>query len=167
MSEPYQPQKISRLPNGSYTWRCPTSVEYVRMQLMLGFKICIAVDLVILAVGIALLLYTRSMELLMIFGAIAGGFLALVLLIFGLSVLIYRDPWERYQLMDTYIMTGYGRSSSWFNYKNTKVLNIRPTYLELRGKVAVMRVYVPAEDYPFVRDFIKYRMPDEAEINYL
>ena len=68
--------------------------------------------------------------------------------------------------MDTQISTGFGKRTSLFEFKKTKTMIIGKNYIELRARIGAFRAYIPAEDFQFVRRFIQFRIPGEAEILY-
>lgn len=158
--------QVTCMPNGVYRWRSNVDRSYYFSKIMLGFKVCSCISLVILAVGLGLYLFSRSTSLLIILLSCAIGFFALSALIFGLTAVISSNPGELFELAETYVKTGSGRYATWFMFEQTKKLIITRRYLELRGRFSVMRVYAPEEDMALVRDFIRRRMPDEAEITF-
>jgi hypothetical protein len=67
-------------------------------------------------------------------------------------------------MTETFVHSGYGKSSVYFDFKKVKTIVLGGKYIELRGKTKRMRIYVPEEDYDFVRSFIQVRVPMECEI---
>ena len=95
----------------------------------------------------------------------AAVFLLISFLIFGLA-LSATDPHESYELTEDFVKSGYGRSSVYFDFKKVRVMVLSAKYIELHGKTKRMRIYVPEEDYDFVRGHIQSRVPMESEIRY-
>ena len=50
----------------------------------------------------------------------------------------------------------------YFALKKTKKLFVAEKYIELKGDVRSMRLYVPQDDMEFVRGYIMNRVPPEA-----
>ena len=76
------------------------------------------------------------------------------------------DPHESYELTEDFVKSGYGRSSVCFDFKKVRVMVLSAKYIELHGKTKRMRIYVPEEDYNFVRGHIQSRAPMECEIRH-
>ena len=166
MQESDTPVNLNCLSNGAYRWCCKTDPVWYRKRLGRAFRVCADIAIAVAAVGVGVYLFTKSLPILVVCGISALGFLALSGLIFGLTLLIFPDPSESYTLGDTYVRTGSGRYATWFMFKDTRRLTIRKDCVVLQGRLNTMRVYVPEEDFAFVRDFIRRRMPDEAEIDF-
>ena len=67
---------------------------------------------------------------------------------------------------EDFVKSGYGKSSVWFYFRKVKTIVLGKKYLELQGKTKRMRIYVPEEDYDFVRGFIQGRVPMECDVRY-
>ena len=62
---------------------------------------------------------------------------------------------------------GYGKSSVYFDFDKAKVAIFTPKYIELQGRIKKIRVYVPEEDYSFVKGYIMSRLTGDCEIRYV
>lgn len=108
--------------------------------------------------------YDRWKSMLVV-AACVGVFLLVTLLVFGLTLLA-TDPQERYELTDTYIKIGSGRSSAFYRFRKIRTAAVTKKYIELQGKITRTRVYAPAEDFNFVRSYILDRLPGECDVRY-
>ena len=132
------PLKIKQQPNGVFTWSCPIEVEYHRNSMRPGLYACI---------GIAV-------------------FLLISFLIFGLAFSA-TDPHESYEMGEDFVKSGYGRSSVYFDLKKVKTIVLGGKYIELWGKTKHMRIYIPEEDFDFVKGYIQGRVPMECVIRFM
>ena len=150
---------------GLYTWTCPIEMDYHRKTMLPGFKACIGMVLFILLFGAVLSFQYRDRMSFWIMAGCAGVILLITLLVFGLTFLA-TDPQERYEMTETYVKTGSGKSSAYFNFRKARTAVFSGKYIELHGKVVKMRVYAPEEDFDFVKSYILNRLPGECDIRY-
>ena len=92
-------------------------------------------------------------------------FLLITFAVFKLA-LSAEDPQESYEMSDIYVKVGYGRSSVYFDYDKAKVAIFTPKYIELQNGIKKTRVFVPEEDYDFVKRYIMNHLTGECEIRY-
>ena len=78
-----------------------------------------------------------------------------------------KDPKENYEMSDIFVKSGYGKSSVYFDFDKAKVAIFTPKYIELQGRIKKIRVYVPEEDYSFVKGYIMSRLTGDCEIRYV
>ena len=161
----FYPVKIAEQPDGSYTWTCSIEVNYHRKTMGTGFKACIGIAVFLLLFGAVLARQHRNLETFWIVAGCTAVFLLITLLAFGLTLLA-TDPQERYEMTETYVKTGSGRSSATFHFRKARAAVFSQKYIELQGRMAKMRIYAPAEDFDFVKDFIRIRLPEECEVRY-
>ena len=161
----YYPTEITEQPDGSYTWSCSIEVEYHRKSMGTGFKACIGIAVFLLLFGAYFVWQHQDWETFWIVAGCTAVFLLITMLVFGLTLLA-TDPQEIYQMTDEYVKTGSGRSSAYFRFRKTKTAVFTRRYIELQGKVTKMRIYIPAEDLDYVKDFIRVRLPDDCDIRY-
>ena len=160
------PDRITEQKNGSYTWTCSIEVKYYRKTMGIGFKACLGIAVFLLALGGFIAFRERDLEPFLIVLGCTAVFLLITFLVFGLTLLA-TDPQESYEMTETYIKTGSGKSSAYFNYKKARTAIFwRQQYIELQGKIAKMRIYIPNEDYDFVKRYIMRRFPGDCEIRY-
>ena len=95
--------------------------------------------------------------------------IAVILLIaLPLFYLMYsaENPHEEYLLTEKFVKSGYSRSAIYSNFKKTKEAVITAEYIELTGDFRTNRIYIPAEDMDFVREYIVKRLPENVRIRY-
>ena len=85
--------------------------------------------------------------------------IAAFVLVFGGILAIQYDDWTSF--------LGYGKSSVYFDFDKAKVAIFTPKYIELQGRIKKIRVYVPEEDYSFVKGYIMSRLTGDCEIRYV
>ena len=159
------PIKIAQQPNGVYTWSCPIEAEYYRSSIRPGLYACIGIAVFLLIFGGVLSYQYNDVKSFFIVAGCAAVFLLISFLIFGLA-LSATDPHESYELTEDFVKSGYGKSSVYFDFKKVRVMVLSAKYIELHGKTKRMRIYVPEEDYNFVRSYIQSRVPMESEVRY-
>ena len=54
----------------------------------------------------------------------------------------------------------------YFDFDKARVAIFTPKYIELQRGIKKIRVYVPEEDYSFVKGYIMSRLSGECEIKY-
>ena len=96
------------------------------------------------------------------------GLLVVLLIALPLFYLMYsaENPHEEYLLTEEYIKSGYSRSAIYSYFKKTTEAVITAKYIELTGAHTINRIYVPAEDMVFVKNFILKRLPENVKIRY-
>ena len=147
--------KIKKDSNGFYTWSCSMDVEYYKKGMWMGIKACL---------GIMAVQFHDWTNLLIVAGCDAV-FLLITFAVFKLA-LSAEDPQESYEMSDIYVKVGYGRSSVYFDYDKAKVAIFTPKYIELQNGIKKTRVFVPEEDYDFVKRYIMNHLTGECEIRY-
>lgn len=158
------PEKIAQQPNGSYAWSCSIDAKYHRDSIRPGLYVCVGIAVFLLIFGGVLSYSNHDWKSFLIVAGCAAVFLLISFLIFGLAFSV-KDPHESYEMREEYVKSGYGKSSVYFEYKKVKAIILSRKYIELHGKTKRMRIYVPEEDYNFVRGFIQSRVPMECVIN--
>ena len=165
MSE-YPLQVIAQYPGGIYHWTCPIDLDFYRRGMMTGVKACIGIAVFLLAFGAFLAAKFHDFNTFLIVLGCTAGFAAICALAFVPVIVLVKDPMEHFEMCEDWVKSGSGKSAVYFNYKHIQTLTIHQTWLELGGKVKTMRIYAPAEDFAFVRDYIKNRVSGETEIYY-
>ena len=138
-------------------------MEYHRNSIRPGLYACIGIAVFLLAYGGVLSFASHDLKSFFIVAGCAAVFLLITILVFALA-LSAKDPHESYEMTEDFVKSGYGKSSVYFDFKKVKSIVLGGTYIELCGKTKHMRIYVPEEDYNFVRGFIQCRVPMECEI---
>lgn len=161
---PY-PLKISQQPDGTYTWTCSIEADYYRNSMRPGLYACIGIAVFLLIFGGVISYSDRDLKSFLIVAGCTGVFLLITFAVFGLAFSA-KDPQESYEMGEDFVKSGYGKSSVWFDFRKVKTIVLGKKYLELQGKTKRMRIYVPEEDYDFVRGFIQGRVPMECDVRY-
>ncbi len=159
-------KRITQEQDGSYRWDCPIDTDHHQKS---GKK-ALAGVLILCAFVIVLFLITTHGT-----GARDDIWIPLlvtgVILVIALPLLILwnsaGDPHEQYVLTGDYVKSGYGKSSIFSVFRNTKEAVFTANYIEMIGKHQKDRIYVPTGDMDFVREFILERLPDDAVIRYM
>ena len=160
------PLKIKQQPNGVFTWSCPIEVEYHRNSMRPGLYACIGIAVFLLIFGGVLSCSYHDWKSFLVVAGRTAGFLLISFLIFGLAFSA-TDPHESYEMGEDFVKSGYGRSSVYFDFKKVKTIVLGGKYIELWGKTKHMRIYIPEEDFDFVRGYIQGRVPMECVIRFM
>ena len=153
--------RVTLQPGGFYSWYGNMDNAYYRNQQYNGLKLFIGLLLLMMLIMFTLL---QSLEFILIIGAV---FAFVILLTLGIILLTVRGEGvtrEIYTMTDSWVRAGSGRSSSYFTFSKARQVTFMPRYVELRGRLKVLRVYVPQEDMPFVREHIRSRLLPGAGI---
>lgn len=160
------PERVTLQPNGVYIWSAPLDMEQEREGYKTGGRIWQVIAFLIFLGGIFFSVRYGSWKP---FLYVTAFVIVILLITAGVVHGLENWPGERrrtYRLMDTQISTGFGKRTSLFEFKKTKTMIIGKNYIELRARIGAFRAYIPAEDFQFVRRFIQFRIPGEAEIQY-
>ena len=157
--------KITRNSYGFYTWRCSMDVDYYRKGMGMGIKACLGIAAFILVFGGIMAIQFDDWMYFLIVAGCDAVFLLIMFVVFKLA-LSAEDPQESYEMSDIFVKSGYGKSSVYFDFDKAKVAIFTPKYIELQGRIKKIRVYVPEEDYSFVKGYIMSRLTGECEIRY-
>ena len=157
---------IIQEPDGSYRWNCSIDTEYHRRSVKSG--------------GIWGVLITCAAMLILFIFCIksSGGSIkddiwipiivigTILLIALPLLYLMYsaKDPHEEYLMTEEFVKSGYGRAAVFSSFRKTKEVTMTEKYIELTGPHRTNRIYVPAEDMSFVREYILKRLPDDVVI---
>ena len=157
--------KITKNSNGFYTWSCSMDVGYYRKGMWMGIKACLGIAAFILVFGAIMAIQFHDWTNLLIVAGCDAVFLLITFVVFKLA-LSAEDPHESYEMSDIYVKSGYGRSSVYFDFDKAKAAVFTPKYIELQNGIKKIRVFVPEEDYDFVKRYIMNRLTGECEIRY-
>ena len=133
---------------------------------MTGFWACVGIAVFLVVMGAVFCAMNRDWSMLWVVLLCDAVFMAITVLVTRLFLRGAVDPGEIYELTDSYVKTGSGKTSAYYEFRRVKALTVTRGYLELRGKLTPMRVYVPEDDMAFVRDWIRRRLPPETEISF-
>ncbi|MDO5132581.1 MAG: hypothetical protein Q4D81_06330 [Eubacteriales bacterium] len=157
--------RVTKYPNGSYQWSCRIDTDYHRRSAVRGILGCAFL------VAFILILYALMPSKPGISKELWVPMIPIGVILLIAAPLLYlqysaADPHEQYVMEEDYIQSGYGKGAVLSNYKKTKEMIVAPDYLELIGEFRTNRIYVPAEDMDFVREYIAERLPETALISY-
>ena len=97
------------------------------------------------------------------------GVLAIVTVITVPLMRASRGRKQAYEMNDEYVRyVGYGKEDTYFAYKDirkVRVYNSR-NMLEVKGLIVSAPIFVPHEDFGFVRDYILRRIPGNTKVIY-
>ena len=136
--------------DGRYRWKCPIDKEYERMQYRFTFKVMAVVSAAMVAFGAFL-----DMEFLLTVVLIETvGLMAVIALVIFIVSRVSGQPVQRYRMTDEYVEIVNAKASVFHRFDRIKEIVVNPRYLELHGRIRVSRIYIPQEDYPFVKGYI-------------
>ena len=159
------PDRVTKMPNGMYKWSCSIDAAYYRKSVGAGVKACIIIAVCVLVfVAIIAFQYRDVGSFLIVLGSDAV-FMLITIVIFKLAFSA-EDPRENYEMCDIYVKNGYGKSSVYFDYDKAREAVFARNYIDLKGRIAKIRVYAPAEDFEFVRGYIMSHLTGDCQIRY-
>lgn len=158
--------RVIRQSDGCCCWRQETDLEYALSHLRAGFIACVIIALFVLVYGGILNFLYRDPANMLIVAACAAVFMLISILIFSLCAHFVDSPSEIYTMYDTYIQAGEGKTSVSFHFKGAKRVTLTPKYIQLKGRLKTLRVYVPPQDMSFVKNHILSRVSGQADIVY-
>ena len=156
------PDRVQLQEDGVYRWNCRIDKKYEQRIYRITMIACGIIAVFVLALGIILSMMSGSIGE---FGIVAGCvavFLVITVLVCWFLDRVSSDPHEIYEMTEDYVQTGSGRSKEYFILKKAKKMLVTEKYIELKGDVRTMRVYVPQDDMEFVRGYLMNRVPLEA-----
>lgn len=158
--------KVTQQEDGAYRWRGTVEKEYEHRSYTLTRIICVCIAVFCLLFGVLLSLQYVGIQS---FLPVVISVVLFLLISFGICWLMEKAPGpysEIYELTDTYVKTGSGKTSAYFHFSKAKKVIVSPKYIELKGTFGGPRVYASEEDMPFVKGWIMSRIPGTAEIYY-
>ena len=141
-------------------------VGYYRQGMGVGINACLGIAAFILVFGGIMAIKFDDWTNFLIVAGSDAVFLLITFVVFKFAFLP-KDPKESYEMSDIFVKSGYGKSSVYFDFDKAKVAIFTPKYIELQGRIKKIRVYVPEEDYSFVKGYIMSRLTGDCEIRYV
>ena len=141
-------------------------MDYYRKGMGMGVKACLGIAAFVLVFGGILAIQYDDWTSFLIVAGSDAVFLLITFVVFKFAFLP-KDPKESYEMSDIFVKSGYGKSSVYFDFDKAKVAIFTPKYIELQGRIKKIRVYVPEEDYSFVKGYIMSRLTGDCEIRYV
>ncbi len=157
--------RITQNTDGSYQWSCRIDTDFHKKSAVKGIWGCVIIIAVIMIIY-ALLPSGPGREKDIRTALIPVG--VVVIIAAPLLFLQYNasEPHEQYVMTNDFVKSGYGKAAIFSEFKKTKELNITANYIELIGAHGSNRIYVPAEDMTFVRDYLIAKMPEGTPIRH-
>ena len=159
------PDRVTKMPNGMYKWSCSIDADYYRKSMGAGFNACVIIAVFVLVFGAIIAFQYRDVGSFLIVLGSDAVFMLITIVVFKLAFSA-KDPRENYEMCDLYVKSGYGKSSVYFDFDKAGTAVFARNYIELKGRIAKIRVYAPAEDFGFVRGYIMSHLSGECEIRY-
>ena len=156
--------RITLHPDGVYRWYGMVDAEYTRRKLHHGMKLFCIIMIVSFALFSLILILMGQGDGLGIVFLVLGLIVALCLLIVFLSA-PRQATRERFELYDTWLGVGVGKSRSFFTFSKARRVTCDKNYIELQGRWMTLRAYASEEDLPFLREYILPRLPSTVQIS--
>ena len=155
------PDRVTLYDDGAYRWSYSIRAHgnNASMRFMLG--ICAAV---FLPIAVIMLVMTWSYGALQAVLYAAGLTAAGILLPLLVWKLLPPDP--AFRMTEEFIEAWpKGRGNNIHHYKGVQRVTLRPDIdrIGLRWRFGALHVYVPPEDYDFVKEFVLAHVPEDAE----
>lgn len=157
---------LTRQEDGTWCWRCSTGVDYYMRSIRYAVIACVIIGIFVLVFGAILAIPNQDWEVMAIFAGCDAVFALITFVVCWIFSRNVSDPKEIYELHEDYVRSGSGRSSIYFEFSKAKEVVFTEKYIELKGKLTSLRVYVPEEDMSFVKNHIMSQLPGDAEIRY-
>lgn len=159
-------ETVTQVEPGVYRWKCMTSKEDERKAYTMTMKICAFIAACLLVICSAFCIMQDDWWSMWIVLLCVAVFMIISLLIcLGLDRMS-GGVVQVYEMRDTYLKSGSGRTAAYFKYKRTRTMLICPDHIELQGPFGGPGIFARPEDLPFVRDYLLSRMPGTAIIRY-
>ena len=152
--------------NGSYQWSCPVEREYARAQYRSVIIITIIVVSLVSAAGLAFGAFLSITFMLTFLLPVFGAIIAVIIIILLIVGRNSRNKVQRYEMNDRYVGLMNVKNPVLYYYDRIQEIVVNQDYLELHGKIRTSRVYIPHEDFTFVRDYILQHTLGRAQVRY-
>ena len=154
---------IARDENGAYSWNGTVDVPYEHKTFKIVFGVCggICLFFVLAALFLEPDLLGLMLQIFLVVAAICGG----------VCYLFNRNAGKRgqaYTMTEDCVIFGVGKAANPFFFKSIRkaVVFTNRNMIELYTPLGSGPVFVPHEDFGFVRDYIIRRLPETAEVIY-
>ena len=152
--------------NGVYRWNFEIEKTYERRSYQTAMKACLIVAACVFGFGVVFTFMTQDLMILGIMSVCVAVYLLIALIICRMFDRLDPGPHMSYELTDTCVKAGAGRSAVTFRFRKTRKAVVRKEYIELKGALSSLRVYAPADIMPVVRTHILNRIPGKADIRF-
>ncbi len=155
--------RVVRQEDGSYRWICEMDEEYQRENNERAVKIFWLIAAGMVGIGVILAVAMNAWMALWILVATAAFFMGITLIVTRIVTKLPGSRTERYEIREDGVKTGYGKYSVYLSWDNLTRVRWEDRYVELKGKLRTIRIYVPGGDMPAVREAILRWMPSGTE----
>ena len=156
--------RITRDERGTYHWLGTIDRESDKKTIRIIYGVigglCILFILMALAVNADMLGVTILTCL---------GVMAVVTAVALPLMRLSRGRQQPYEMNDEYVRyVGYGREDARFRYEDIRKVRVCSSrnMLEVKGLIVTAPIFVPHEDFGFVRDYILRRLPGNTKVEY-
>ena len=156
--------RITRDERGTYRWLGTIDRESDKKTIRIIYGVigglCILFILMALAVNADMLGVTILTCL---------GVMAVVTAVALPLMRLSRGRQQPYEMNDEYVRyVGYGREDARFRYEDIRKVRVCSSrnMLEVKGLIVTAPIFVPHEDFGFVRDYILRRLPGNTKVEY-
>ena len=154
---------MTRAENGNYYWTGTFDKEYEMKQYRIVAVVVSAMCVVIMLIGGIVCIPSGDWD--MFLGFSLPCIFAMIITA-GVIAFFRRGPGASrgYGMAEHGIWMGSGRYRADFYFDSAKHVIFTDSYIEPVQRIGGFRIYVPAEDMPFVRSFVMRRLPAGCEI---
>ena len=150
--------RVTQLEDGTYCWRCEVDDSVTGFAYKLTLGVCGGICAVFIVMGLLMDPWVLKITLLSCLG-VMGVAVGVVLLFKKLG------GWSEYYWMnDEYIKIGTGKSTRIMEYDKVQRVVLTGKKISLEKKIGKGLVFIPEEDYEFVKNYILQRVQGKAEI---
>jgi len=154
--------RVTRDLDGTYRWKCPVQLESDPQGYRLGLIVCVVVCLLSI-----LLCAFIGMDFMISVLPVIIGSVAAAILFFYLTSKAASLSSQKYEMNGQYIQKVIdAKKTVSFDYHRIREIVVHPLYLELYDDTQSSRIYVPKEDFYFVKDYITGQTMGRAAIRY-
>lgn len=151
--------KVTRLDNGSYCWRCRIDDAAAGFAYKLTFGVCGGICVIFVLMGLIMgdmwVLKITLLSGLAVMAIASGVVLAFKML----------GNWDEFYWMnDEYIRIGTGRSTVIMEYDRLHRVVLADKKIRLEKKIGKGTVFIPEGDYDLVKNYILARISGTTEV---
>lgn len=145
--------------DGIYRWKSLVQLDSDKSGYRLGLVVCVVVCVV--SIGICAVI---SVDYMISILPVIIGSVAAAILFFWLVSKFANSMAQKYEMNEDHVKIGEQKDPVFFD--EIKEIVVNPRYLELHEKERSAKVYVPKEDFFFVKDYIITHTLGHAVITY-
>ena len=153
--------KIQQERDGSYRWSCRIDKDYHKAYALSGLRAFLIGFGILFLIMEAITLRAGNGG--WIPAAVVGSVLVISVPLFYLYANA-SQPAEEYWMTEELVKIGYGRGAVFLEFAETEMASFHPGYIELTDKHRKVRVYFPAEDGAWIREYVMQRLPEKTRV---